>query len=94
MQNAVGNGTEKNAKKKTQTCAGSASCGGPAGGGEGSCFVSILSEGCMQNCANCLARRGDLLRRAAEFQRLRLMPPTPSDLGFEILRFEVLTVQD
>ena len=26
--------------------------------------------------------------RGGGFQRLRLMPPTPSDLGFEILRFE------
>ena len=35
MKNAFENVSEKMAEKKTITCAGSASCAGPAGGGGG-----------------------------------------------------------
>ena len=55
-------------------CAGSASCGGPAGGGGGFILrMNFPPKGAAISCrimrknhANCPARRGDLLRRAAD----------------------------
>ena len=44
----------------------------------------------FQLCTNFGHDPKDAGHRGGGFQRLRLMPPTPSDLGFEILRCEVI----
>ena len=43
----------------------------------------------FQLCTNFGHGPKDAGHRGGGFQRLRLMPPTPGDLGFKIRRFEV-----
>ena len=84
MKNACGNRTEKKAKKKSQRCVKDALVRrhalGQREGGEGHTSYDSLPKGAcriMQNYANYLARRGDLLRRAADSIATRI-PPSPT----------------
>ena len=60
---------------------------GQRGGKEGSC--DSLRTGSRSTQLKLFSKARRPSAKGGGFQRLRLMPPTPSDLGFEILRFEV-----
>ena len=81
MKNALEEVTAKKAKKKSQRCAKDALVRrhalGQREGGEGHTSYDSLPKGAcrmMQDYAKSSARRGDLLRRAADLSAARIPP--------------------
>ena len=88
MKNACGNRTEKKAKKNLKHALVRRHAQGQREGGEGHTSYDSLPKGAcriMQNYAKRSARRGDLLRRAADFNAYgSCRPPRICILKFEL----------